>query len=65
MRKSLTGSWGVDLGQSDYNNGDVISNTFNLTLDENWVVENMSVVAFVSNTNSYQVIQAEETYIME
>ena len=65
MRKSLTGSWGVDLGQSDYNNGDVISNTFSLTLDEDWVVEEMSVVAFVSNTNSYQVIQAEETYIME
>ena len=36
-----------------------------LTLDEDWVVENMSVVAFVSNTNSYQIIQAEEKYIME
>ena len=65
MRKSLTGSWGVDLGQSNYNNGDVISNTFSLTIDEDWVVENMSVVAFISNTNSYEVIQAEETYIME
>ena len=65
MRKSLTGSWGVDLAQSDYNIGDVISNTFGLTLDEDWVVENMSVVAFVSNTNSYQIIQAEEKYIME
>ena len=65
MRKSLTGSWGLDLGKSGYNNGDIISNSFSLTLDEEWVVENMSVVAFVSNTNSYQVIQAEETYIME
>ena len=65
MRTSLTGSWGIDLGQSDYSNGDVISNTFSLTLNEDWVTENMSVVAFVSNTNTYQVIQAEETYIIE
>ena len=65
MRKSLTGSWGLDLGKSGYNNGDIISNSFSLTPDEEWVVENMSVVAFVSNTNSYEVIQAEETYIIE
>ena len=65
LRKSLTGSWGVDLGLSDYNNGDIITNTFSLNLNEDWLAENISVVAFVSNTNTYQVIQAEETYITE
>jgi len=65
MRKSLTGSWGLDLGETDYNTNDTFTNNFSLTLDDNWVAENISVVAFVSNTNTYQVIQAEETYIIE
>ena len=65
MRTSLTGSWGLDLGETDYNNNDTITNNFSLTLDDDWVAENISVVAFVSNTNTYQVIQAEETYIIE
>ena len=65
MRKSLTGSWGVDLGLSDYNNGDIITNTFSLNLNEDWLAENVSVVAFISNTNTYKVIQAEETYILD
>ena len=64
-RASLTGSWGVDLEQSEYISGDLIDKTFSISLDENWITENMSVVAFVSNTNTYEVIQAEEIHLIE
>jgi len=65
MRKSLTGSWGTDLGQTNYTSGDLINNTFNVNLDDSWLADNMSIVAFVTNTNTYEVIQAEEIHITE
>jgi len=65
MRKSLTGTWGTDLGQTDYTNGDLINKTFSANLEEAWIAGNISVVAFISNTNTYEVIQAEEIHITE
>jgi thiol-disulfide isomerase/thioredoxin len=65
MRKSLTGSWGVDLGQNTYKAGDLIETSYNIDLDENWIAENISIVAFISNTNTYEVIQAEEIHLIE
>ena len=65
MRKSLTGTWGTDLGQADYTGGDLINNTFSVSLNETWIAENMSIVAFISNTNTYEVIQTEEIHITE
>ncbi len=65
VRKSLTGTWGTDLGQTNYTSGDLIKNTFRVNLEEEWNTKNMSVVAFLSNTNTYEVIQAEEIHITE
>lgn len=65
MRKSLTGPWGKDLGKETYENSDQISNIFNFRLEENWTPENMSVVAFISSTNTLEVIQAQEVPIQK
>lgn len=65
MRKSLTGSWGKDLGKETYENRDQISNIFNFRLEENWLPENMSIVAFITKTNTLEVIQAQEAPVIK
>lgn len=65
MRKSLTGAWGIDLGLNTYNAGDIINNSFSVELEDNWNHEHMTAVAFVANTNTFEVYQAEETYIVD
>jgi hypothetical protein len=65
MRKSLTGSWGKDLGKETYQNRSLISNTFHITLDEKWLPENMSIVAFITKTNTLEVIQAQESPVIK
>ena len=65
IRKSLTGAWGTDLGQTNYTDGDLINKSFSANLEEAWIAENMSIVAFISNTNTYEIIQAEEIHITE
>ena len=65
MRKSLTGSWGEDLGQLNYSDGDIINHSFNINLEEGWIPEHLSVIAFISKSNTYEVIQAEEIYITQ
>jgi hypothetical protein len=63
MRKSLTGTWGTDLGQKYYDKDDLIKKSFHVILDLEWIPENMSVVAFISKTNTFELIQAQETPI--
>jgi hypothetical protein len=65
MRKSLTGAWGQSLGQENYAIGDYLVNRYSTEIDETWNVNNMSVVAFVSNTDTYEVLQVEEIHITE
>ncbi len=63
VRKSLNGPWGEILMQED--NESFIINRFSTEIDSSWNINNMSVVAFVSNTSTYEVIQVEETHISE
>lgn len=65
LRASLTGTWGDDLGQVNYITGDLIAKSYNFELDTAWNVENMSIVAFISNANTFEVIQAEEVHIID
>ena len=65
LRKSLTGDWGVNLERNEYAVGDLIEKNFLINLDSLWVPENLSVVAFVSNTNTYEVLQAEEIHLID
>jgi len=65
MRKSLTGAWGQSLGQENYAIGDYLVNRYSTEIDETWNVNKMSVIAFVSNADTYEVLQAEEIHITE
>ena len=65
MRKSLTGSWGQSLGQESYITGDLVLNRTCTQVDPEWDLSNMSVIAFVSNSDTYEVLQAEEISLLD
>ncbi len=65
LRASLTGAWGLDLGKEVYAINDKINKSLSIELDSSWVVANLSVIAFVSNTNTFEVLQAEEIHLTE
>lgn len=65
LRANLTGTWGENLGQVNYLTGDLITKSYSFEIDTAWNVENMSIVAFISNANTFEVIQAEEVHIIE
>ena len=65
LRKSLTGSWGQPLSLENYENGDYLINRYSTKVDEKWNINNMSIIAFISNTDTYEVLQVEEIEITE
>ena len=65
MRKSITGAWGQSLGQENYAIGDYLLNRYSTEVDEIWNVNKMSIIAFISNADTYEVLQVEEIYITE
>ena len=66
LRASLNGTWG-DLvggdGMAVANNK--LTDEFEITLDNAWNAENCGIVAFIYNTESLEVIQAEEAAVVE
>jgi len=65
LRKSLNGSWGENLGQESYLEHDFIINRYSTEVSTEWNIENMLVLAFVSNPETYEVLQVEEVHITE
>ena len=65
LRKSLTGVWGQPLDLENYENGDYLINRYSTKVDENWNTNNMSIIAFISNTDTYEILQVEEIKITE
>lgn len=60
LRKSLNGTWGDAVNQQPMDSGDRYSNSYSVNLEDNWDPENMAVVAFVYETGSMEVLQAEK-----
>ena len=42
-----------------------LSDNLNINLEDGWITEHLSVIAFISKSNTYEVIQAEEIYITQ
>ena len=66
LRASLNGTWGELVG----GDGMAVANNkltdeFEITLDNAWNAENCGIVAFIYNTESLEVIQAEEAAVVE
>ena len=62
LRKSLNGSWGELLADQP-NTGEIMTKDYSLTLDNNWDPDNVGVIAIIIDSQTYEVLQAEETHI--
>jgi hypothetical protein len=57
LRGSVNGSWGEEITAA-VDTSEVISRSYNFTMDPAWVAEHCHVVAFISNETTRNVIQA-------
>lgn len=64
MRKALTGTWGRTNKENPKAN-EVTNEYFTVTLDNAWKAEKCSVVAFIIDEATREVIQVEEVHLKE
>ena len=64
LRDNINGTWGEELFSSSFAAGDSIVKTYNnYLINPSWKAEDCSVIAYIYNTNTYEIIQAEEVHI--
>ncbi|NLF42995.1 MAG: Omp28 family outer membrane lipoprotein [Bacteroidales bacterium] len=63
LRQTLNTAWGEDIALSGASGTEAIKN-YNITLNNDWVAENCSVVAYIYNSANFEVVQAEEISII-
>lgn len=62
LRASLTGTWGFALSD-DPTSGTMISNEYSFSIEDDWVLENLDFLVFITNNDDFGVLQAAETSI--
>jgi hypothetical protein len=61
LRGSMNGTWGDAAGEDGQAvGGTILTDSYSFTLPEGWNADNCTVVAFVYNTATNEVVQAEE-----
>lgn len=61
LRSSMNGTWGDLVGPDGLAvSGSKLTNSYSFTLPANWNAENCAVVAYIYNTETLEVLQAEE-----
>jgi thiol-disulfide isomerase/thioredoxin len=66
LRASMNGTWGDPVGTDGTATANVkLTDNFEITLDNAWNAENCGIVAFIYNTESQEVVQAEEAEVVE
>ena len=63
LRKGVNGTWGEFL-VNDPSSDMLLHTELSVTLDSDWDVANMAIIAFVLDSETYEVIQAEEIHIL-
>lgn len=63
LRKSLNGAWGDKIIEGQANFEDVITQKYVFTLPENFVVKNCSIICFIYNNETKEIVQAESEKI--
>lgn len=65
LRDNINGTWGDELFKEKIAAGDSIIRNYNYTLKNNWKAEHCSVVAYIYNVATYEIIQTEEKKIFD
>lgn len=65
LRTGLNGTWGEEISTTGtVASNTVFTNTLSDTLNAEWVPENCKVIAFITNTDTKEVIQIEEQEVV-
>jgi hypothetical protein len=65
LRKGLNGAWGEPIGDGLYTAGELYTHRFSIDKNADWNASNLTVVAYVSNPETYEVLQAEEIHLID
>ncbi|MGD1844317.1 MAG: Omp28 family outer membrane lipoprotein [Salibacteraceae bacterium] len=63
MREVVTNTWGEPLFTTAATIGESVDKEFNFTIPNDWNVDNMTVIAYVRDTDSEVILQVEEVYV--
>jgi len=63
LRKSFNSTWGNKIASSGVTAGQSTTQTYTMILPEDWVEDRCGVVAYVYETTSLEVVQAEESEV--
>jgi hypothetical protein len=63
LRGSMNNTWGDEIAAGSVAAGDTVFSSFTATLDTGWVENKMSVVAYVYDFTTKEIIQAEEEHL--
>jgi hypothetical protein len=65
LRTSVWGAWGTEVVSAGISQGETVTEYPSVTINNNWVADNCTVIAFIYNTETYNIIQAEEAAMIE
>ena len=66
LRAGVNGTWGDEISTDiPVHEGAIFNNEYTYTLDDEWDSSNCAVIAFIYNSETLEVIQAEETELAE
>lgn len=57
LRDVVNSTWGNSITNNPINAGTEINNSYTLTLKSDWKIKNLSIVAFLYDTNDYHILQ--------
>lgn len=63
LRGSHGGAWGLEIASGNILAGETASKEFQVTIEQGWIPEETSVVAFITDDATFRVLQAEEKHI--
>lgn len=63
LREGVTPPFGEVIAPLNLNLGETVEKSYQITLSQDYVAKNVSVIAFVFNNNNKQVLQADYAYI--
>lgn len=64
LRDAINGTWGDQILNGQVNANDVKSKSYNYEINQNWVIKNSSIVAFVYKNDTKEVLQASQKYLI-
>jgi hypothetical protein len=69
LRDDITGYlkklyWGDEISTGSISEGEIIIKEYNYTLDATWVAKNCSVVAFIYDADTKEVLQVEKEHVL-